>query len=82
MTTPPKLIELIAEQSDESVSPQSMPEALGLLRIRLHQLESELAKPEDEQDADALFQEFVAISSIAMTTVGALLLPVIERGQQ
>lgn len=80
MNTPPKLLDLIAEQSDETDAPQSLMEALGLLRVHIHQLQSELAKTEEEQDADILLQEFIAISGVAMSAAGSLVLPLIERG--
>lgn len=76
------LIELVAEQSDELPSPQSIVEGLGLIVLQLHRLNSELAKPESDQDAETLFHELIALSAIAMTVAGNLLLPEIERGTQ
>ncbi len=82
MNTPQTIIELIAEQSAETRSPSSLAEGLGTLRLLIHRLETELSKPEEDQDTEKLFHEFVGISSIAMATAGNLLLPEMERGSR
>lgn len=71
-------IELVEDECDETKPPASAIETVGQLNIRLRQLEAELARPEESQDADAVLQALVAIAATSITTAAAHVLPAME----
>lgn len=76
------VIELVAEQCAEGDAPHTPVEGAGLLQLHLLRLMQELARPEEEQDADQVLQELVGLAAVAITTGTAHVLPVLERGQE
>ncbi len=58
--------------------PESLLAAFGSISIALHALSLELGQPDNEQDAEKLFQLLVVISSTAMLAAAEHVLPVIE----
>jgi len=73
------ILQLVAEQSEETRVPHSLPEGLGLLRLSLHRLEAELALPGEEQDAEILLEHLVSLAAVAVTVGDALVLPEIPK---
>jgi hypothetical protein len=71
-------IELVEDECDETKPPASAIETVGQLNIHLRQLEAELARPEESQDADAVLQALVAIAATSITTAAAHVLPAME----
>ncbi len=75
------VIELVCEQCEETPPPRSLIETAGLLQLHLFRLMEELARSDDEQDADTVLEELVGLAAVAIVAGTAHVLPVIERGQ-
>lgn len=73
---------LVEEAVEEATAPVSLAETLGLIHIHVRQLESQLAEPEEEQDAEKLLQELVALAAVAVGAASAHVLPAIERANR
>jgi hypothetical protein len=63
---------------DEIDGPHSLLEALGKISITLHGLHAELAKPEEKQDAEILFELLVVLSTVAMLAAAEHVLPALQ----
>lgn len=57
---------------------KSLPEALGIGVIQIHSIGAELARPGDEQDAEALMQALVALAAVAIDAAARHVLPCLE----
>lgn len=70
-----RTLELVADQSAEEITPTSLEEGLGRLRLHLYRLERELSENEEHQDADRLLEELVGLASSAVCLAAAHVLP-------
>lgn len=70
---------LVEEAMEDISHTRSLVESLGTIHIHLKQLEAELGAPEEEQDADKLLQELVAIAAAACGAASLRVLPAIDR---
>ena len=70
---------LVEEALEEIPPSRSLVETLGAIHVHLRQLEAELGAPEEDQDADKLLQELVAIASAACGAAALSVLPAIDR---
>jgi len=67
----------VVEQIDK---PESLLAAYGGIHLALQTLGQELARADEVQDAEKLFESLVVISSTAMLAAAEYVLPVLEEG--
>ncbi len=72
-----KILEVTREQLEEpdAPTPASILEACGLAQGQLNLVLSLLARPEDEQDPEQIFQALITIACACMSAAGDHVMP-------